>query len=197
MFYLIGLGLCDESDITLRGLNAIRSASRVYLEAYTSILMVSKERLENFYQKPLILADREMVESNADEILQGADKDDVALLVVGDPFGYVHIHRCREILMMMFISGQQRIQISSYAPGTSIFPLRSSTTRPSSPPLVLVAFSCITLARPFPSYSSHLLGAHPRSTTEYQKMPSWDYTPSCCWTSKSRNRAKKTWREEG
>lgn len=90
MFYLIGLGLCDESDITLRGLNAIRGASRVYLEAYTSILMVPKERLENFYQKPLILADREMVESDADEILRGADKDDVALLVVGDPFGYVH-----------------------------------------------------------------------------------------------------------
>jgi len=87
MFYLIGLGLCDESDITLRGLNAIRGASRVYLEAYTSILMVPKERLEKFYQKTLILADRETVESNADEILRGADKEDVALLVVGDPFG--------------------------------------------------------------------------------------------------------------
>jgi diphthine synthase len=87
MFYLIGLGLCDEFDITLRGLNAIRGASRVYLEAYTSILMVPKERLENFYQKTLILADRETVESNADEILRGANKEDVALLVVGDPFG--------------------------------------------------------------------------------------------------------------
>ncbi|KAK2464411.1 hypothetical protein APHAL10511_003559 [Amanita phalloides] len=87
MFYLIGLGLCDESDITIRGLETVRRASRVYLEAYTSILMVSKERLEAFYQKPLVLADREMVESNADEILKGADKVDVALLVVGDPFG--------------------------------------------------------------------------------------------------------------
>ena len=72
MFYLIGLGLCDESDITLRGLNAIRGASRVYLEAYTSILMVPKERLESFYQKTLILADRETVESNADEILNAS-----------------------------------------------------------------------------------------------------------------------------
>ena len=93
MFYLIGLGLCDESDITLRGLNAIRRSSRVYLEAYTSILMVPKERLETFYQKPLILADREMVEMKADEILEGADMEDVALLVVGDPFGYVAVLR--------------------------------------------------------------------------------------------------------
>ncbi|KAF8630227.1 hypothetical protein AX15_003050 [Amanita polypyramis BW_CC] len=87
MFYLIGLGLYDESDITLRGLNAIQRSSRVYLEAYTSILMVPKERLEALYQKPLILADREMVEMNADEILKGANEEDVALLVVGDPFG--------------------------------------------------------------------------------------------------------------
>ncbi|KAM6502944.1 Tetrapyrrole methylase [Amanita muscaria] len=87
MFYLIGLGLCDESDITLRGLTAIQRCSRVYLEAYTSILMVPQSRLESFYKKPLILADREMVESSADEILKDADKEDVALLVVGDPFG--------------------------------------------------------------------------------------------------------------
>ncbi len=29
-----------------------------------------------------------MVESGSDEILAGADKSDVAFLVVGDPFGY-------------------------------------------------------------------------------------------------------------
>lgn len=36
-----------------------------------------------------MLADREMVESSSDEILAGADVDDVAFLVVGDPFGYL------------------------------------------------------------------------------------------------------------
>ena len=30
-----------------------------------------------------------MVESNSDEILEGADSADVAFLVVGDPFGYL------------------------------------------------------------------------------------------------------------
>ncbi|KAH9177573.1 Diphthine synthase [Lactarius sanguifluus] len=87
MFYIIGLGLSDEKDITLRGLEAVRSSSRLYLEAYTSILTVRKERLEEFYGKPLILADRDMVETESDEILRDAHIQDVSLLVVGDPFG--------------------------------------------------------------------------------------------------------------
>ncbi|KAH9965370.1 Diphthine synthase [Russula dissimulans] len=87
MFYVIGLGLSDEKDITLRGLEAVRSSTRVYLEAYTSILTIQKARLEELYGKPLILADREMVETESDEILRDAYTQDVALLVVGDPFG--------------------------------------------------------------------------------------------------------------
>lgn len=35
----------------------------------------------------MIEADRELVEQGADEILYNANKDDVVLLVVGDPFG--------------------------------------------------------------------------------------------------------------
>ncbi|KAI9729799.1 MAG: diphthine synthase [Claussenomyces sp. TS43310] len=87
MLYLIGLGLSDETDITVRGLQVVRSASRVYLEAYTSILLVDKEILEKYYGREVILADREMVESSSDDILSDADKVDVAFLVVGDPYG--------------------------------------------------------------------------------------------------------------
>ena len=45
MLYLVGLGLGDAADITVRGLEVVRSAARVYLEAYTSILSVGKEAL--------------------------------------------------------------------------------------------------------------------------------------------------------
>jgi diphthine synthase len=45
MLYLVGLGLCDAADITVKGLDVVRRASRVYLEAYTSILTVGKEEL--------------------------------------------------------------------------------------------------------------------------------------------------------
>tara|TARA_R110002060_G_scaffold23618_1_gene32066 strand:+ start:85 stop:258 length:174 start_codon:yes stop_codon:yes gene_type:complete len=42
MLYLIGLGLSDETDITVKGLETVKKCSRVYLEAYTSILLVDK-----------------------------------------------------------------------------------------------------------------------------------------------------------
>ena len=45
MLYLIGLGLANEKDITVKGLEIVRRAERVYLEAYTSILLVNHEKL--------------------------------------------------------------------------------------------------------------------------------------------------------
>ncbi|KAI8617720.1 tetrapyrrole methylase [Chytriomyces sp. MP71] len=87
MLYIVGLGLGDEKDITVKGLEAVQSCERVYLEHYTSILTVPTERLEALYGKKVLLADREMVESDLNAILSGADKGNVAFLVVGDPFG--------------------------------------------------------------------------------------------------------------
>ncbi|KAJ5658760.1 Diphthine methyl ester synthase [Penicillium longicatenatum] len=87
MLHLVGLGLADETDITVRGLEIVKRAERVYLEAYTAILLVDKSKLEAFYGRPVIEADRELVESGSDEILADADKVDIAFLVVGDPFG--------------------------------------------------------------------------------------------------------------
>ncbi|KAJ3097356.1 diphthine synthase [Phlyctochytrium planicorne] len=87
MLYIIGLGLGDEKDITVKGLEAVKSCERVYLEAYTSILTVPKEQLETFYGKSIEVADRDMVETEADKILDRADQINVAFLVVGDPYG--------------------------------------------------------------------------------------------------------------
>lgn len=47
MLYLVGLGLSDETDITVKGLEIVKKASRVYLEAYTSILLVDQSVLVN------------------------------------------------------------------------------------------------------------------------------------------------------
>lgn len=111
MFYLIGLGLGDPKDITVKGLEIIKKCQRVYLEAYTSILTCGQAALvsfsktnieiiylvnlfnlikniqEEFYGRGLIVADRDLVEQGADDILHDAENVDVALLVVGDPFG--------------------------------------------------------------------------------------------------------------
>ncbi|MCL7047345.1 hypothetical protein MKW94_028717, partial [Papaver nudicaule] len=92
MLYVIGLGLGDEKDITLKGLEAVKICDTVYIEAYTSLLSFGLSSnglssLEELYGKSLIVADREMVEEKADDILSQARESNVAFLVVGDPFG--------------------------------------------------------------------------------------------------------------
>lgn len=52
MLYLVGLGLSDETDITVKGLEIVKKASRVYLEAYTSILLVDKTVLVSIFSVP-------------------------------------------------------------------------------------------------------------------------------------------------
>ncbi|XP_049877669.1 diphthine methyl ester synthase [Pectinophora gossypiella] len=87
MFFLVGLGLGDAKDITVRGLEIVKKCDKVLLEGYTSILTVGKEVLEEFYGRPLIIADRELCEGNIDDFLKEAKDKDIALLVVGDPLG--------------------------------------------------------------------------------------------------------------
>jgi len=87
MLYFIGLGLGDAKDITVKGLEVVKKCKRVFLEHYTSILTVGKDELEKFYGREVELADRDLVEQGADNILEEAAEEDVAFLVVGDPFG--------------------------------------------------------------------------------------------------------------
>ncbi|CAL4125611.1 unnamed protein product, partial [Meganyctiphanes norvegica] len=86
-FFLIGLGLGDPRDVTVQGLEVIKQCTRVYLEAYTSIMNGGKENLEAFYGREVIVADREQVEQGSDGLFEGAREGDVALLVVGDSLG--------------------------------------------------------------------------------------------------------------
>lgn len=92
MLYVIGLGLGDEKDITVKGLEAVKKCDKVYIEAYTSLLSfglssTAISTLEAFYGKPVTIADRELVEERADGILSQSRTSNVAFLVVGDPFG--------------------------------------------------------------------------------------------------------------
>lgn len=45
MFYIIGLGLGDPKDVTVKGLEIIKKCERVYLESYTSILTCGQKAL--------------------------------------------------------------------------------------------------------------------------------------------------------
>jgi len=83
-FYLIGIGLNDEKDITVKGLGIIKKCSLVYFENYTSTLNVKIKDLEKLYDKRIIEADRKLIEESYMEILNAAEDKNVALLVIGD-----------------------------------------------------------------------------------------------------------------
>ena len=85
MLTFIGLGLYSAEDVSLKGLKAIKSADRVYMESYTSRLMGSgaadMERV--FGKRPEVLR-REDVEVKR-EFIEEARTMDIAFLTAGDP----------------------------------------------------------------------------------------------------------------
>ena len=84
--YMIGIGLGDEKDITVKGLEIVKKADYVYLENYTSKLNCDVAKLEMLYGQKIILANRDLVE-NKNEIIDNAKDENVAFLVIGDVFG--------------------------------------------------------------------------------------------------------------
>jgi diphthine synthase len=85
--YFIGLGLYDEKDITLKGLEAARKCEKVFAEFYTSLLAgTTIEKVEELIGKPIKRLSREDVELNFEKIvLSEARNKDVAFLTAGDP----------------------------------------------------------------------------------------------------------------
>ena len=70
----IGLGLGDERGITLRGLEAAKSCSHLFMENYTSVLEDgSVQRLEAMLGKKIVLLDREGVETGM-RVLEAAQE---------------------------------------------------------------------------------------------------------------------------
>ena len=84
--HIIGLGLGNEKDITLKGLESVKKCDLIYLENYTSILNCTINDLESLYGKKIMPANRELVEAEDNEIIRNAKEKNIALLVVGDPF---------------------------------------------------------------------------------------------------------------
>jgi len=86
MLSFVGLGLYDEKDVSVRGLETIKDADLIFAEFYTSRLMgVSPERLAEFYGKDVRLLSREEVEVSPEEWMSQAREKKVAFLVGGDP----------------------------------------------------------------------------------------------------------------
>ena len=53
MLYLIGLGLNDENDLSLKAINAMKKCSSVYCEMYTGKWYGDLKKLEAMTGKPI------------------------------------------------------------------------------------------------------------------------------------------------
>lgn len=83
MLYLVSLGLHDEKDITLRGIDALKNCRKIFMETYTSSIKINVKNLERLAGKKIEPLDRKRVEET-DIILKSAKSCDTAFIVPGD-----------------------------------------------------------------------------------------------------------------
>jgi len=83
----VGLGLFDEKDISLRGVEEMKRANTVFAEFYTSMMPgLSIQKLKEIAGKEIkIVSRRTLEEEDGKPLLQEAKKGKVAFLVPGDP----------------------------------------------------------------------------------------------------------------
>ncbi|MAG15459.1 diphthine synthase [Candidatus Woesearchaeota archaeon] len=131
--YLIGTGLNDERDITIKGLETIKSCDEVYLENYTSLINCSISDLEKYYGKKITIVDRKFVEQT-DELVNSSKTKNIALLVIGDPFGATtHIDlmlRCKKESVGFKIINNASILTAIGITGLQIYKFGKTTSIP-------------------------------------------------------------------
>jgi len=83
----VGLGLHDEGGISLRGLEEVKTADKVFVELYTSLMPhFSIENFEGISGKKLhIVSRKELEEENGETVFKAAETGKAVLLVPGDP----------------------------------------------------------------------------------------------------------------
>jgi len=85
MLYLIGLGIWDEKDISLRGAEACRKCKEVYAELYTARWGGSLPNLEKTIGKKIHVLERTDLEDDSADLIKKAKSHDIAVLFPGDP----------------------------------------------------------------------------------------------------------------
>jgi diphthine synthase len=81
----VGLGLYDESDVSLKGLHELKQCDSVFAEFYTAKLgQFNKKNVEEHIGKTITVLTREQTEKG-DIIINAAEKQHVVFLVCGDP----------------------------------------------------------------------------------------------------------------
>jgi len=85
MLHLIGIGAKKE-HINFEMFEEIKKCDKVFLEYYTSFYKTPFNELEKFLNKKIIIANRDLIESQIEkQIIEPAKKENIALLILGDP----------------------------------------------------------------------------------------------------------------
>ena len=83
----IGLGLYDEKDLSIRGLEELKEADIVFAEFYTSLMPgISFRKLEEIIGKAInVVSRRVLEEEDGQQLIEAAKKGKAVFLVQGDP----------------------------------------------------------------------------------------------------------------
>jgi len=93
MLCLVGLGIWNEKDISLRGIEICERADSIYCELYTARWGGDLDKLSKIIGKKIKKLGRKDVEEGSDKILKEATSKDLVLLVPGDPLiATTHVH---------------------------------------------------------------------------------------------------------
>ncbi len=84
MLYLISLGISDERDISLRGLETGKKCEKLYWEQYTDRLRITEQRREELFGKGVETIQRSGLEEGSRRIVEEAREKNVGILVGGD-----------------------------------------------------------------------------------------------------------------
>jgi len=85
MLYIVGAGL-KPVHMTLEGINALKKCERVFFETYTSSYSEGNiEESEKIVGKKVFSVSRKTLEEGSKEFLKLAKKNNIALIIIGNP----------------------------------------------------------------------------------------------------------------
>lgn len=82
---LIGMGLFDEKDLSLRAIDEAKKSDKVYVELYTNKWHGSIQNMKSLVDKEITQLKRKDMEENSGKILEESIKKKIAIFVGGDP----------------------------------------------------------------------------------------------------------------
>jgi diphthine synthase len=85
MLYIVGLGIWDEKDLSLRSIEACKKSKEVYAELYTARWGGNIKSLEKIIGKKIRVLERPDLEEKSLSLIEKAKTKDIAILFPGDP----------------------------------------------------------------------------------------------------------------